>query len=174
MTPPLVVGALRRHDRPVRIGDRERRRAERRLRASYLRGELSADTFEGRLGAAFSARHAGELAPLADDLPTPLDRIRSALARLRGSSAPDLILPGMEPGACLLLGRARVADLRFADLSVSRRHAELRRVGNGWLLVDCGSCNGTYVNGVRVERAHVGDGDEIRLGGTAVVLRAPM
>jgi pSer/pThr/pTyr-binding forkhead associated (FHA) protein len=70
-----------------------------------------------------------------------------------------------------VLGRSRSCDVLFAEPSVSRRHAELRRIAGGWLLVDRASTNGTFVNGVRVQRAHVADGDEIRLGGASVVLR---
>jgi pSer/pThr/pTyr-binding forkhead associated (FHA) protein len=40
------------------------------------------------------------------------------------------------------------------------------------VLIDTGSTNGTWVNGVRVTRAAVADGDEIRLGSARVVLRA--
>lgn len=156
----------------MRIGDRQRQRAEQRLRASYLRGELSADTYESRVGAMFAARHAEDLAAISADLPGLLDRLRAALRRLhRAESAPPLVLDPVAPGTCLLLGRSSAADIQFAQLSVSRRHAELRRVTNGWLLVDHGSTNGTFVNGVRVERAHVADGDEVRLGGARVTLR---
>jgi pSer/pThr/pTyr-binding forkhead associated (FHA) protein len=73
----------------------------------------------------------------------------------------------------LVLGRSRSCDVRLIEPSVSRRHAELRRTDGGWLLVDWASTNGTWVNGVRVERAHVADGDEIRLGGARFTLRNP-
>ena len=156
----------------MRIGDRERRRTEQRLRASYLRGELSADTFEGRLGATFAARHAGDLTPLDLDLPSILERIRMALGRRPRADVPALVAPRLAPGACLRLGRSRSCDIRFVEHSVSRDHAELRRTPGGWVLVDRTSTNGTFVNGVRVHRAHVADGDEIRLGGARVILRA--
>jgi pSer/pThr/pTyr-binding forkhead associated (FHA) protein len=61
--------------------------------------------------------------------------------------------------------------VRFVEASVSRCHAELVRVGTGWLLVDQASTNGTWVNGVRIRRTAVCDGDEIRLGTARVVLR---
>jgi len=38
----------------------------------------------------------------------------------------------------------------MADESVSRHHAELRHVDEGWLLRDLGSMNGTTVNGLRI------------------------
>src|SRR6478672_2670110 len=36
------------------------------------------------------------------------------------------------------------------DIDASSRHAELRKLENGWVLVDLGSSNGTYVEGHRV------------------------
>jgi hypothetical protein len=156
----------------MRIGDRERRRAERRLRASYLRGELSADTFEGRIAAALGAQRADELAPLADDLPGPLDRLRLSIGRHARHTGPALVAPRLDAGDRLVLGRSHSCDVRFVESSVSRCHAELLRVGAGWLLVDRASTNGTWVNGVRVTRSRVADGDEIRLGTARVVLRA--
>lgn len=171
MTPWLVRHRRLRDDRLVRIGDPERRRTERRLRASYLRGELSTDTFEGRLGATLTARDAGDLAPLAADLPGLLERLRIAVGARPRAASPALVAPDTAAGACLVLGRSRSCDVLFAEPSVSRRHAELRRIAGGWLLVDRASTNGTFVNGVRVQRAHVADGDEIRLGGASVVLR---
>jgi pSer/pThr/pTyr-binding forkhead associated (FHA) protein len=48
---------------------------------------------------------------------------------------------------------------------ISRHHAELLRIdAASYELRDLGSTNGTSVNGVRIETAMVGDGDEIRLG----------
>ena len=53
----------------------------------------------------------------------------------------------------LLFGRHPEADVAFGaeeDLDASARHAELRQFGGGWILVDLGSSNGTFVNGMRV------------------------
>jgi hypothetical protein len=53
----------------------------------------------------------------------------------------------------LLFGRHPDADVAFGaeeDLDASGRHAELREFGGGWVLVDLGSSNGTFVNGHRV------------------------
>jgi len=66
------------------------------------------------------------------------------------------------------IGRHPINDLRFdaeRDLDVSSRHAELRIVGERYMLVDLGSTNGTFVNGQQVdgERA-LHDGDVITFG----------
>jgi hypothetical protein len=71
--------------------------------------------------------------------------------------------------ASVVLGRSREADVRVADVSVSRRHAELRQEGAGYWIVDLGSTNGLEVNGKRVDRARIRDGDLITLGSTEVV-----
>ncbi len=41
------------------------------------------------------------------------------------------------------------------DIDASSRHAELRTVATGWVLVDIGSSNGTYVDGKRVTETQV-------------------
>ena len=66
------------------------------------------------------------------------------------------------------IGRHASSDLRFdpqADLDVSSRHAEMRFIGGAWSVVDEGSTNGTYVNGVRVASdRRLYDGDIVSFG----------
>lgn len=69
----------------------------------------------------------------------------------------------------VLIGRAKGCDLRLADVNVSRRHAELRREGAAYVIVDLGSTNGTEVNGRRVQRATLEHGDTITLGSSRLV-----
>jgi hypothetical protein len=69
----------------------------------------------------------------------------------------------------IVLGRSRACDVYVADLNVSRRHAELRQEGATYWIVDLGSTNGTVVNGKRVERERLRDGDRITLGSTEIV-----
>jgi len=72
-----------------------------------------------------------------------------------------------------MLGRAPECDCVLSEPSVSRRHAELRRAGEHWLLRDLGSRNGTCVNGVRVlEEIEVGPGDRVSFGGARYRLAA--
>jgi pSer/pThr/pTyr-binding forkhead associated (FHA) protein len=47
---------------------------------------------------------------------------------------------------------------------VSRRHAEIVRSAAGYELVDVGSLNGTYVNGERIERQALAEGDQLQIG----------
>jgi hypothetical protein len=69
----------------------------------------------------------------------------------------------------VVLGRSRDCDVRIADGNVSRRHAELVQEGTTYWLVDLESTNGTLLNGERVERSRLSDGDRITLGGTDIV-----
>ncbi|MDQ0963988.1 ABC-type multidrug transport system ATPase subunit/ABC-type multidrug transport system permease subunit [Streptomyces sp. B4I13] len=69
------------------------------------------------------------------------------------------------------IGRAADNDLVVDDLVVSRRHAELRALPDGGHeIVDLGSHNGTYLNGLPVERAPVGPGDIVGIGHSAFCL----
>ncbi|BCJ74051.1 hypothetical protein CS0771_35950 [Catellatospora sp. IY07-71] len=58
------------------------------------------------------------------------------------------------------LGREADNDIVLADLQASRYHAELRRTGDTFTLVDLGSRNGTFLNGRQVAKPtlmHAGD-----------------
>jgi hypothetical protein len=63
-----------------------------------------------------------------------------------------------------LIGRAADAAIRFTDTGVSARHAQITRDGDGYVLEDLNSRNGTFVNDTAVERWRLRDGDEIRMG----------
>jgi Protein of unknown function (DUF3662)/FHA domain len=71
----------------------------------------------------------------------------------------------------VVIGRSRECDIQLADPNVSRRHAELRREGSAFWLVDLGSTNGVDVNGRRQARAKLSDGDRITIGTTEAVFR---
>ena len=68
----------------------------------------------------------------------------------------------------IVLGRSRDCDIQLADPNVSRRHAELRQEGSTYWIVDLDSTNGLEVNGRRVKRAQLSDGDTFTLGSTDV------
>jgi pSer/pThr/pTyr-binding forkhead associated (FHA) protein len=50
-------------------------------------------------------------------------------------------------------GRHPDSDIFLDDVTVSRRHAEFRREGGGFVVHDVGSLNGTYVNRQRIDVA---------------------
>ena len=69
-------------------------------------------------------------------------------------------------------GRLPECTVSFDDTNVSRQHAEIRPEGDGFVLSDLGSTNGTKVNGARITRHRLVDGDRITLGSTVVEFRA--
>ena len=68
----------------------------------------------------------------------------------------------------VVIGRSRDCDIQLSDTNVSRRHAELRQEGASYWIVDLGSTNGLEVNGQRVKRTQLSDGDTITVGSTEV------
>ncbi|TWF93977.1 type III secretion system (T3SS) inner membrane Yop/YscD-like protein [Saccharopolyspora dendranthemae] len=62
------------------------------------------------------------------------------------------------------IGRDAISDIVVDDITVSKQHAEIRRRGNGFVLVDGGSLNGTYLNRLPVDIAELNEGDEIWVG----------
>ena len=67
------------------------------------------------------------------------------------------------------IGREAGNAIQVDDHEVSRRHAEIRRVGDGYVLGDLKSSNGTFVNDARIERSELSSGDRIRLGRTILI-----
>ncbi len=67
-----------------------------------------------------------------------------------------------------VLGRSRQCDVVINDPNVSRRHAEVRREGDGYVLVDLDSTNGITLNGQGVKRAALAEGDRLQLGTTGL------
>jgi phosphoserine phosphatase RsbU/P len=71
------------------------------------------------------------------------------------------------------IGRATECTIPVKDRYLSRKHAEIVSAGNGWVLKDCGSANGTYVNGERVDvQMTLRSGDRIRLGDTEIIFQS--
>jgi len=62
------------------------------------------------------------------------------------------------------VGRHARSGVFLDDVTVSRRHAELRWANGELRVVDVGSMNGTYVNGQAVESTVLVDGDELQFG----------
>jgi len=89
-----------------------------------------------------------------------------------GGRVGSLVLPdgrriplGEEPA---LIGRSPDSTVVIADPRASRRHAEIRPAGNGFLVTDLGSMNGTVVNGAPIKEHVLRDADEIRIGSTSL------
>jgi serine phosphatase RsbU (regulator of sigma subunit) len=73
-------------------------------------------------------------------------------------------------GRVISIGRASDCGIPIKDRYLSRRHAEIVAASGLWILKDCGSANGTYLNGTRVDgESPLADGDRIRMGDTEII-----
>lgn len=75
----------------------------------------------------------------------------------------------------VVIGRGNDADLKIDDPGISRRHAQIKIHQSGAettvTIIDLDSTNGVVLNGHKVSTGVVGDGSEIRLGNTVIVIR---
>lgn len=114
------------------------------------------------------------LPPYAPPRPQPVSPASSATMietaaavrpRLQSAGGTIYDLPTRE----ITVGRSTECEIAFERSSLmSRRHATLRPEGAGWVIIDLGSSNGTFVNGQRLKptRAYpLNPGDQILLGG---------
>ena len=99
-----------------------------------------------------------------EEFPFPEDELQPGQALL-------LVKHGPNAGSTFLLesdvtttGRNTDSDVFLDDVTVSRKHAELRRRDDGWFVHDLGSLNGTYVNRERVDVTKLASGDELQIG----------
>ena len=113
----------------------------------------------------------GDIAPSAGDYGHTMvyspDREARKLAPAPSSARALLVGDGRRnvlSGERVVVGRSRECDVMLSDPNISRKHAELRRDGEGWVVFDLGSTNGIKVNGRRVDQAPLQPGDRITLG----------
>ena len=67
------------------------------------------------------------------------------------------------------IGRKSNNHLVINDLRVSRTHAQIRAVQDGFLIFDIGSSGGTYINGERINQKKLKPGDVISLAGVKLI-----
>lgn len=76
------------------------------------------------------------------------------------------------PETEVTIGRSRECDIFLEDLAVSRLHATIRQLPNGgYELEDHRSATGTYVNGMRVTRYRLLEGDVVQIGSSRLTFR---
>jgi hypothetical protein len=90
-----------------------------------------------------------------------------------GLAPAELVLPGggrvhieTEP---VIIGRMPECAVVLSDPNVSRRHAEVLRVNEAFMVRDLGSTNGTRVNGAPIREQYLASGDNITVGSTTLV-----
>ncbi len=67
------------------------------------------------------------------------------------------------------LGRKSTNHIILNDLKISRLHAQIRRVADGYMIFDVGSTGGTFVNGNRISQHKLQPGDVISLAGYPII-----
>lgn len=93
-----------------------------------------------------------------------------------GAGAGSLVLPTGQrislSEQVLTIGRLPECNIVLQDANASRHHAEIRPQGDGFVVVDLGSTNGTRVNGVRISQQLLEDGDVVAIGNARLVFEA--
>ena len=99
------------------------------------------------------------------------DELTVTLGEFPATMAMVVVKRGPNAGSKFILdadvtraGRHPNSDIFLDDITVSRRHAEIVRAGEGFVLRDVGSLNGTYLNRERIEEAKLTNGDELQIG----------
>jgi pSer/pThr/pTyr-binding forkhead associated (FHA) protein len=102
---------------------------------------------------------------------TAADPDQAAVDALNPGSSLLVVRRGPNAGSRFVLevdlvtaGRHPESDIFLDDVTVSRRHAQFVRVGNGYQVKDVGSLNGTYVNRQRIDEVLLSGGDEVQIG----------
>ena len=93
-------------------------------------------------------------------------RDRAYLVVLAGASVGEMYKIEVEK---TVIGRGQNAQIRLLDDGISREHAQLVIQGEHVVLEDLGSTNGTYCNGLKVDRKELADGDKILVGSTTIL-----
>ena len=112
------------------------------------------------------SRERSAITAMLDDAPAHSRQIRGGVFLvIKGPDRGARITLGDEP---LSFGSGETCSLVLDDCTVSRKHFEVQRVGDEIIVSDCGSTNGVKISGLRVERAAIGFGAEIKLGRTVL------
>ena len=99
----------------------------------------------------------------------------SPAAGMGGKRAQLVVLAGTNVGELynvqgeLVIGRGRETDIRIQGDGISRQHAKIRVAADGVHFEDLGSTNGSFVNGEKVLKAALHDGDKIQLGSATIL-----
>ncbi len=99
---------------------------------------------------------------------------REVLAEIQnsaGEKAMIVIARGAQKGSRFLItaegasiGRSSDSAIFLDDITVSRTHAVIEKVGKKFVLKDAGSLNGTYINNVSVTEHELVSGEEFQIG----------
>src|SRR5262245_35472960 len=93
-------------------------------------------------------------------------RDRAYLVVLAGASVGEMY---KVEGNTVIIGRGQKAQIRLFDDGISREHAQLVIEDGHIYLMDLGSTNGTFCNGLKVDKKQLIDGDKILVGSTTIL-----
>ena len=108
----------------------------------------------------------------AGEFPFPEDELEAGQALLLVKHGPNAGSTFLLEEAVTTAGRNPDSDVFLDDITVSRKHVEIRRQSDGWSIHDLGSMNGTYVNRERVESTKLAPHDEVQIGKFKLVFYA--
>jgi hypothetical protein len=94
---------------------------------------------------------------------------QAVLREIRPDGSSRSLVVGGRP---LTIGRAPDNGLVLVDSRASRHHARLYGRSGALVLTDLGSTNGSWVNDRRIDEMALGEGDQIRIGDTILVVES--
>ena len=129
-----------------------------------LRFQLVAADTEGRLASSAPDSQEADAQATCGGITTKTARSQPSLIILDGQDRGKRY--HLDGKAQFKIGRSGTSDLKLADAKVSRDHCIVELVGDHHIVVDLESANGTVVNGDRIKKTVLKEGDFIRLGYT--------
>jgi len=99
-------------------------------------------------------------------LPTPTYALRFISGKYQGGEFP------LRMDREIIVGRSSDLDMVLVEDMVSRKHAKITASGDQIVIQDLGSTNGTFVNGEKIKKARLKEGDRILIGTSIIKLVA--
>jgi pSer/pThr/pTyr-binding forkhead associated (FHA) protein len=99
-------------------------------------------------------------------VPTPSFALRFISGKYQGGEFP------LRMDREIIVGRSSELDMVLVEDMVSRKHAKITAAGDQIVIQDLGSTNGTFVNGEKIKKARLKEGDRILIGTSIIKLVA--
>lgn len=126
--------------------------------------EVDEDLGRGRFHCEASLAEGGRKAPAGEPDAGPA----ASLVLLEGERAVRVFRIGRQ---VVILGRSPECDVVLDDAGASRRHSQIRRDGDSYVLTDLGSTNGTLVDDVPIQQHTLEEGDRVTIGTSVLEFR---
>ena len=99
-------------------------------------------------------------------MPTPAYALRFISGKYQGGEFP------LRMDREIIVGRSSELDMVLVEDMVSRKHAKITTTGDQIVIQDLGSTNGTFVNGEKIKKVRLKEGDRILIGTSIIKLVA--